>query len=124
MAASGDQGARNSMNKLAAKAGLLCCALLCIDVPVAHAGPCSEDIAKFEAEKHESAGNPGAGLTAPQSIGAQLDRQPTPASVQRAQARLKSKFAASMARARRLDARGDRAGCMRALSAAERIYIP
>jgi hypothetical protein len=112
------------MKKFAAKAGLLCCALLCVDVSAAQAGPCSEDIANFEAEKHESAGMPGAGLTAPQSIGAQLDRQPTPGSVQRAQDRLKAKFAVAMARAKRLDARGDRAGCTRALAAAERMYIP
>jgi hypothetical protein len=70
-----------------------------------------------------SAGNPNAGLTAPQSVGAQLDRQPTPEALKRAQERLQAKFSATMARAKRLDARGDRAGCNRALTAAKRMYI-
>jgi hypothetical protein len=99
------------------------CAVLCLSIPVAQAGPCSEDIAQFEAAIRQSAGNPNAGLTAPQSIGAQLDRQPTPDSLKQAQKRLQSKFSATMARAKRLDAEGDRTGCTRALSAAKRMYI-
>ena len=50
------------------------------------------------------------------------DRQPTPGSVKRAEARAQASFDAAMARAKRLDARGDRAGCMRALAAAKRMY--
>ena len=111
------------MTKLRGRAGLLGFALLCWNIPVAQAGPCSEDIAKFEAAIRQSAGNPNAGLTAPQSVGAQLDRQPTPDSLKQAQERLQTKFSATMARAKRLDAKGDRAGCIRALSAAKRMYI-
>jgi hypothetical protein len=111
------------MTKLRGKAALLGCALLCLDIPVAQAGPCSEGIAKFEAEIRQSAGNPIAGLTAPQSIGAQLDEQPTPDSLKQARARLQAKFSATMARAKRLDAKGDRAGCTRALTAARRMYL-
>jgi hypothetical protein len=111
------------MTKLRVKAGLLGCTLLCINISIAHAGPCSEAIVKFEAEMRQSAGNPNAGLTAPQSIGAQIDEQPTPDSVKQARERLKSKFSATMARAKRLDAKGDRTGCTRALSAAKRMYI-
>jgi len=59
---------------------------------------------------------------APQSIGAQLDRQPTPASVKRADGRAQASFDAAIARAKRLDARGDRAGCMRALTGTKRMY--
>jgi hypothetical protein len=59
---------------------------------------------------------------APQSIAAQIDRQPTPGSVQRAEKRAQATFAATMARAKRLDARRDRAGCRRALAAAKRMY--
>jgi hypothetical protein len=98
-------------------------AMLCLGVPAAQAGPCSEDIAQFEAAIRQSAGNPNAGLTAPQSVGAQLNHQPTPASVRQAQKRLQSTFSAAMARAKRLDARGDGAGCSRALSVAKRMYI-
>jgi hypothetical protein len=99
------------------------CAVLCLHTTDAQAGPCSVGIAEFEAAMRQSAGNRNAGLTAPQSVGAQLDRQPTPDSLKRAQERLQAKFSATMARAKRLDAKGDRAGCTRALSAAKRMYI-
>ncbi len=98
-------------------------AALCLYAPVAHAGPCSEDIAQFEAAIRQSAGNPNAGLTAPQSVGAQLEHQPTQQSVKRAQSQLQAKFAATMARAKLLDSRGDGTGCNRALSTAKRMYI-
>lgn len=97
-------------------------AVLGLTVTCAQAGPCSDGIAKFEAAIHQSAGNPNAGLTAPQSIGAQLEHQPTPASVEQAKARLQAQFSATMARAKRLDRHGDRAGCTRALNAAKAMY--
>ena len=50
----------------------------------AHAGPCTSKIAQFEKAVRQSAGNPNAGPVAPQSIDAQLDRQPTPALIERA----------------------------------------
>jgi hypothetical protein len=43
--------------------------------------------------------------------------------VEKAQARLKSKFAATMARAKRYDAQGNRLGCTRELTAAKRMYV-
>src|SRR5580700_8744516 len=99
------------------------CAVLCLHTTDAQAGPCSVGIAEFEAAMRQSAGNPNAGLTAPQSVGAQLDRQPTPESLKRAQKRLQEKFSATMARAKRLGAKGDRSGCSSALSVAKRMYI-
>src|ERR1700686_231300 len=111
------------MLKLLGTRAPIVCAMLCLSVPVAQAGPCSEDIAQFEAAIRQSAGNPNAGLTAPQSVAAQLNRQPTPASLKQAQKRLQSTFSATMARAKQLDAKGDRAGCSRALSVAKRMYI-
>jgi hypothetical protein len=111
------------MSKLRGTAFPIIWAALCLSSAVAQAGPCSNDIAQFEAAMRRSAGNPNAGLTAPQSVGAQLDRQPTPDSLKQAKERLQSKFAATMARAKRLDAKGDLAGCTRALSAAKRMYI-
>jgi|SRR5882757_5562165 len=65
------------------------CAALCLYTTVAQAGPCSEDIAQFEAAMRRSAGNPNAGLTAPQSVGAELGHQPTPGSLKRTQERCK-----------------------------------
>ena len=103
-------------------ATLLVAAALGLGVAAAHAGPCSSRIAQFEQAVRQSAGNPNAGPMAPQSIGAQLDRQPTPGSVKRAEERAQAAFAATLARAKRLDARGNRAGCTRALTAAKRMY--
>jgi hypothetical protein len=88
----------------------------------AHAGPCSTDIAQFEQAVRASAGNPNAGPVAPQSVGAQLGQEPTPASIKRAQARARSAFRAQLARAKRLDARGDSAGCSAALARAKDMY--
>jgi hypothetical protein len=95
---------------------------LCLGVASADAGPCTSQIAQFEQAVRRSAGNPYAGPMAPQSIGAQLNRQPTPASIKRAEERAKAAFAATLARAKRLDARGNRAGCTQALAAAKRMY--
>src|SRR5262245_26132445 len=88
----------------------------------AQAGPCSSAIARFELAVRQSANNPNAGPMAPQSVGAQLGYQPTPASIERAQDRAWAAFDATLRRAKRLDARGDRAGCRRALAAAKRMY--
>jgi hypothetical protein len=111
------------MSRFRITAVLIVGSVLGLNSTWAQAGPCSNDIAQFEAAIRQSAGNPYAGLTAPQSVGAQLDRQPTPASVKQAKARLQSKFSATMARAKRLDAKGDLTGCTRALSDAKRMYI-
>src|ERR1700756_4373599 len=87
----------------------------------AHAGPCSTDIAQFEQAVRQSAGNPNAGPIAPQSVGAQLGHEPTPASIKRAQARARSDFRAALGRAKRLDARSD-PGCAAALARAKDMY--
>jgi hypothetical protein len=97
-------------------------AALSLGVTSAQAGPCSNAIAQFEQAVRQSANKPDAGPTARQTIGAQLDRQPTPGSVARAEARAQAAFEAALARAKRLDARGNRAGCTRALRAAKRMY--
>lgn len=88
----------------------------------AHAGPRSTDIAQFEDAVRQSAWNSNAGPMAKQSIAAQIDRQPTPASIKRAQARAQAAFQATLERAKRLDARGNRSGCMRALTTAKGMY--
>jgi hypothetical protein len=103
--------------------GLLLSAMLGLYPTFAEAGPCSADIAQFEQAIRQSAGNPLAGLTAPQSIAAQDEHQPTVASVKKAQHALKARFAATMAQAKRRDARNDREGCERALSEARKMYL-
>jgi hypothetical protein len=104
-------------------AGLILSAMLSLHPTLAEARPCSADIAHFELAIRQSAGNPFAGLTAPQSVAAQNERQPTVASIKRAQQDLKAKFAATRAQAKRRDLRNDRTGCERALSLAKRMYI-
>jgi hypothetical protein len=111
------------MSKFPVTAGLIIAAALGLSPEFAQAGPCSDDIAQFEAAVRQSAHNPNAGLTAPQSIGADLNHQPTVASMKRAEARMKAKFSANLARAKALDKQGNRAGCTRALNAAKRMYI-
>src|ERR1700730_4479189 len=111
------------MTRFREAAAPIICAVLCLYLTAAQAGPCSEDIAQFEASMRQSAGNPNAGLTAPQSVGAQLGHEPTPESLKRSKERLHAKFSAAMARVKRLDARGDRTGCSRELSVAKRMYI-
>lgn len=108
------------MSRRIAAACLICA--LGLNIELAHAGPCTAEIAQFELAVRQSAGDPNAGPFAKQSIGAQLDRQPTPASVKRAQKRAQAQFAATLARAKRLDAQGNRARCTRALAAAKNMY--
>jgi len=97
-------------------------AALCLSIAAAHAGPCTGKIAQFEKAVRQSANSPNSGPMARQSVGAQLDRQPTPASVERAEQQAQTTFASALARAKRLDAQGNRAGCTRALAAARRMY--
>jgi hypothetical protein len=103
-------------------AAVVVTAALGLGVASAHAGPCTDRIAQFELAVRQSAGKPDAGPMAAQSVGAQLDRQPTPASIKRAKARAKAKFKATLARAKRFDAKGDLAACTRALDEAQAMY--
>ena len=100
---------------------LIVCAALGSKAPAANAGPCSQDILAFEQASRRSAGDPDAGPRAPQSIGAQLDHQPTPALVKEDEARAETGFDAALARAKALDAQGD-AACARTLAEAKLLY--
>jgi hypothetical protein len=101
---------------------LIAAAVMGIGIPSAQAGPCGAAIARFEEAVRQSANNPNAGPYARQTVGAQLDREPTPASIKRAQARAWGAFRAEVARAKRLDVRGDGPGCTKALARAEGMY--
>jgi hypothetical protein len=79
------------MNRRGTKAPIFV-ATLGIGISSAHAGPCSSEIAKFERAVRHSANNPNSGPFGPQSIGAQLDHQPTPRSVKRAEERAQAAF--------------------------------
>src|SRR5215470_16439938 len=105
-----------------ATAAFVAAAILMLGVPSAHAGPCSTEIAQFEQAVRQSANNPNAGPFARQSVGAQLDRQPTPGSIKRAERRARAAFEKTLTRAKRFDARGNRSGCTRALAEARGMY--
>ena len=79
--------------------------LLVLGWRVAHAGPCTSEILRIEKAVNEP--NSPYGPTARQSIGAQLDRQPTPSSVARAQRQANSNYKAALDRARALDNQND-----------------
>jgi hypothetical protein len=84
---------------------LLVAGAICgLTIGSAGAGPCSREIAQIEHVMR----HPGAniGPTNPQSVGAQLQRQPTKASVARAIKRADARYYRTMARARALDAKG------------------
>lgn len=85
------------------------------------AGPCSDNIAKFEQTVRQDANKPGAGPTAAQTVGAQLSHQPTPESVKQAEDKAQNMFNAVLARAKALDAAGDPA-CKQTLEDARLIY--
>jgi hypothetical protein len=108
------------MNRRATTA-FVAAAILGLGVPPVQAGPCSNEIAQFERAVRQSANSSSAGPTTPQLIGAQLDRQPTPGSVKQAEARAQTAFEATLARSKRFDARGNRAGCTKALADAKRV---
>jgi len=98
--------------------GLVAGICLGLNVASAQAGPCSNDIAQIEAALRQPGSNVGPTLS--QSIGAQVDRQPTPGSVKRAEQKADARLNAALARARALDAKGDRARCAKAV---ERIKL-
>ena len=84
----------------------------------AEAGPCSSGIAELESAVQLFGENASA-RPERQSVNAQPARQPLPDLA----SRLQLQFSATMARAKRLDAQGERIGCLGALSAARHIYV-
>jgi hypothetical protein len=102
-------------------ATLTVCAALAAAAGPVNAGPCGDAIARLQEAARRAATDPAIGPTAPQSIGAQLGRQPTPDSVRRAQDEAQSRFAAIVARAQALDAEGKLAECLQAVADAKRM---
>lgn len=88
----------------------------------AHAGPCAADIARLEQEIQASGASPDAGPSAPQSLAADLEHQPTPDSVAAARKLAEAEFATVLARAKSVDSGNDPA-CFGALAEARLIYF-
>ena len=98
---------------------LVVCIALGLGVTSAYAGPCGDEIAQLEKALRQSESNPATGPTAPQSIGAQLHRQPTPDSVMRAEVDSRPDLDAILSRAKALDAEGKTAECMELVGTAK-----
>jgi hypothetical protein len=93
-----------------------------LDFAPAWAGPCTAQIAQVESA-HRTAGA-GVPLSAPQSVGAQLHRQPTPSSVQQAEAQSDAAYKSLLEAAKKLDADGKREECMAKVEELKRMLVP
>jgi hypothetical protein len=88
----------------------------------AYAGPCTAQIAQVEQQIGGASANPATGPSAPQTVGAQLGRQPTPQTVQDAEMRANTLAQATLERAKQADTADNAAGCTEALSALKEQY--
>jgi hypothetical protein len=104
---------RKSWSPLSAAAAIL----LAMTPHLAKAGPCSGGIAELETAVQQFGGKVPSQLD--QSVSTQPDRHPLPDLPMR----LQSQFAATVARAKRLDMQGERIGCIGALNAARHMYV-
>jgi cell division septum initiation protein DivIVA len=91
-------------------------------VAVTHAGPCAQQISQVEQQIKALQANPPEGPSAPQSVGAQLGRQPTPSTVQRARQNAATLANEVLESARMADSDGDAAACEQALRNLKDIY--
>jgi hypothetical protein len=109
--------------KIAISAVVVCVAFG-LSMEEAHAGLCTKEVNQFERAIRHSSMPPDAGPTAPETIGAELDHQPTPASVRAGKTGAQSRFADLLANAKALDARGKHNACVRVLSDAKNMFDP
>jgi hypothetical protein len=82
----------------------------------AHAGPCSDEIARLETVLNQAKADREPALSAPETLGARLHRQPTPQSVGKATTGAEEKVELALAAARKLDSEGKDAACMATLA--------
>lgn len=88
----------------------------------AYAGPCTTQIAQLQIAISQSVASPQTGPSAPQSVGAQLHRQPTPDAVVNAESKANADAAAALARAQQADDANNAVACGKALDEARRLY--
>jgi hypothetical protein len=104
---------------------LLAAIALAGGVLAAQAGPCTKQILEVEAQiRSAQALQPGvAGApSAPQSVAAQLHRQPTPQSVETALNDANADGIAALNRAKKADAPGNAGECANALTETRQLY--
>ena len=88
----------------------------------AHSGPCTSQIEELERQIWHVSSSAKNGPTAPQSIEAQLHRQPTPETVRNAERKANADAAAALQRARQADTDDNPAACTKALDEAKRRW--
>jgi hypothetical protein len=94
-------------------------------VATANASPCTGQIAEFRgALPHDGDGRPTFVGSAPQSIAAQLERQPTRDSVERAKKQSQTQLLTVLAQAETLDSEGRRRECLDAFARAKLMLNP
>jgi hypothetical protein len=93
-------------------------------VLAAQAGPCTKQILEVEAQiRSAQALQPGGGRAErPQSVAAQLHRQPTPQSVETALNDANAEGIAALNRAKKADAAGNAGECANALTETRQLY--
>jgi hypothetical protein len=90
----------------------------------AHAGPCGVEVSEYRNSLPQHGLAEDAVGSAPQSVSAQLSRQPTPASVERARKGAMASVTAALAEAEKLDAEGNQSACEDALAKAKLLANP
>jgi hypothetical protein len=96
--------------------------ILLSSIALAHAGPCAPQISQLEQRIKALQANPSDGPTAPQSVGAQLGRQPTPSTVQAARHNAALLADEVLESARMADAKGGAPACEQALRNLRDLY--
>jgi hypothetical protein len=89
----------------------------------ARSGPCTSQIEQLERQIGSAPSSAKRGPTAPQSIDAQLHRQPTPETVHNAERKTTTDAAAALQRARQADSDDNPAACAKALDEAKRYWL-
>jgi hypothetical protein len=97
-------------------------AALLMSVSFAHAGPCTAQVAQIERQINADTATASEGPSAAQTIGAQLGRQPTPATVQRAEQEAGAFAQAALNNVRKADNAGNAAACREALAKLKDLY--
>jgi hypothetical protein len=96
-----------------------------LNIETANAGACAGEIAEFQnALPRDENGEPTFVGSAPQSIGAQLEHQPTPVSVERAKKQAQSGIFTVLAQAEALDSEGKPSACRDAIARAKILLNP
>jgi len=106
----------------AAASGVIVCSALLAGAGIAHSGPCTAQIVTLEQQIKSTPPGPESGPTFPQTLGAQLHKQPTPLDVEHAEHVANKDADAALDAAKKADAQGDAAVCKANLTRARELY--